>query len=383
MNESVSQDMHSPESSRGTAKTRGVTFVLAASFLLVLVVVLYVTTQFRSIAVRVSPETTYLTEPLHEDGLPDYVEYLHQQMMKGVTPENNGAVPFWQAAGSNAISPEQRAWYFEQLGMPVPEERDPAFDIDTAAAEQILATGEHSEDVYEVAGKLLSRPWRRSELPGLADWLDAHADDFTLLQLATSRERFACPAPEASGQCSVVELTWPHLMVLRDMLRNLSGRAMLRMGEGDMEAAWSDCQTMFQLSNGVEPHSLIGWLMRISAHEITLQTTAALLEVDSDAQRLLAVEAFIGKLSPVGDAREMVETFERIMYLSAVVDLSRNRFGFEELTGSKGESIRGMDWNQVLRRGNEAFTFAYCGGGLFSTIVVTMDSNVHMHLKGT
>ena len=355
MSESVSQDMHFPESSRGTAKTRGFTFVLAASFLLVLVVVLYVTTQFRSIAVRVSPETTFLTEPLHGDGLPDYVEYLHQQIMKGVTPENNGAVPFWQAAGSNAISPEQRAWYFEQLGMPVPEERDPAFDIDTAAAEQILATGEHSEDVYEVAGKLLSRPWRRSELPGLADWLDAHADDFTLLQLATSRERFACPAPEASGQCSVVELTWPHLMVLRDMLRNLSGRAMLRMGEGDMEAAWSDCRTMFQLSNGVEPHSLIGWLMRISAYEITLQTTAALLEVDSDAQRLLAIEAFIGKLSPVGDAREMVETFERIMYLSAVVDLSRNRFGFEELTGSKRESIRGMDWNQVLRRGNEAF----------------------------
>ena len=336
-------------------KARGVKFVLVMLFFLILVVVLYVATQFRNIAVRVSPETTYLTESLDEDGLPDYVEYLHEQLMEGATPENNGAVPFWQAAGSKAIPPEQRAWYFEQLGMPVPEERDSAFDIDDAAAKQLLATREQSEDVYDVAGSLLSRPWRRSELPELAEWLDAHSDDFTLLQQAASRERFACPSPEANGECSVVELTWPHLMVLRGMLRNLSGRAMLRMGEGDMHAAWSDCQTMFQLANCVEAHSLIGWLMRISAYEITLQTTAALVEVDSDANRVQAIEAFIAKLPPVEDARVMIDQFERIMYLSAVVDLSRNRFGLKELTGGNGESFRGLDWNQVLRRGNEAF----------------------------
>ena len=180
--------------------------------------------QLRSVAVRVSPETTYLTEPLDEDGLPNYVEHLGEQMMQGVTPENNGAVPFWQAAGSKRISPEQRTWYFAKLGMPVPKEREPAFDIYFVAAQEILATREPPEDVYAVAGDLLSRPWRRSELPELAQWLDAHADDFTLLEQAASRDRFACPSPEAGGECSVVNLTWPHLMVLRQMQRNLAGR---------------------------------------------------------------------------------------------------------------------------------------------------------------
>lgn len=130
---------------------------------------------------------------------------------------------------------------------------------------------------------------------------------------------------------------------------------MLRMGEGDMDAAWSDCQTMFLLANRAEAQSLIGWLTKISALEIALQTTSALVEVDSDVDRVREIEAFVAKLPSVEDARVMIDKYERIMYLSAVVDLSRNRYGLKELTGGKGDSPRGLDWNQILRRGNEAF----------------------------
>ena len=41
----------------------------------------------------VSEETTYITEPLADDGLPDYAGYLLAKGREGVTVENNAAVP--------------------------------------------------------------------------------------------------------------------------------------------------------------------------------------------------------------------------------------------------------------------------------------------------
>ena len=47
----------------------------------------------------VSKQTTYITAPLRPDGLPDYVQYLRDQLREGVTPENNAAVLMWQVMG--------------------------------------------------------------------------------------------------------------------------------------------------------------------------------------------------------------------------------------------------------------------------------------------
>jgi RNA polymerase sigma factor (sigma-70 family) len=41
----------------------------------------------------ISRATTYITSPLDKDGLPDYNLVLKQYLMKGITPENNAAVP--------------------------------------------------------------------------------------------------------------------------------------------------------------------------------------------------------------------------------------------------------------------------------------------------
>ncbi|MEZ6068762.1 MAG: hypothetical protein R3C10_00545 [Pirellulales bacterium] len=38
----------------------------------------------REPAIVVSRETTYITEPLGEDGLPDYVEFLRRESQRGV-----------------------------------------------------------------------------------------------------------------------------------------------------------------------------------------------------------------------------------------------------------------------------------------------------------
>lgn len=46
------------------------------------------------VEVRVSEQTTRITEPLREDGYPDYVAALNEICGTGVTADNNAAVLF-------------------------------------------------------------------------------------------------------------------------------------------------------------------------------------------------------------------------------------------------------------------------------------------------
>jgi len=60
------------------------------------------------------------------------VEALNQRYSEGVTPENNAAVPFWQALGPQPLDEEIRQEYFDRLGLSLAEERD-YFFIDLEA----------------------------------------------------------------------------------------------------------------------------------------------------------------------------------------------------------------------------------------------------------
>ena len=70
-----------------------------------------------SAAIVVSKETTYITEPLGPDGLPDYEAYLLQQGSEGVTPENNAAVLIWQAMWPGDLAQEHWLLLCEELGI--------------------------------------------------------------------------------------------------------------------------------------------------------------------------------------------------------------------------------------------------------------------------
>src|SRR5260370_37938042 len=71
----------------------------------------------------VSPETTYITEPLDKDGYPDYVTALNQRLSQGVTPENNANVLIWQALGPHPEGTTMPAEYFQRLRVPEPPEQ--------------------------------------------------------------------------------------------------------------------------------------------------------------------------------------------------------------------------------------------------------------------
>src|SRR5947207_1711495 len=70
----------------------------------------------------VSPETTYVTEPLDAEGYVDYPTALNERLSKGVTPENNANVLIWQALGPHPEGGTMPPEYFQWLGIESPPE---------------------------------------------------------------------------------------------------------------------------------------------------------------------------------------------------------------------------------------------------------------------
>ena len=85
--------------------------------------------------IAVSPRTTVITEPLADDGLPEFAAYLLGEMKGGVTPENNGAIPFLQAMWPAGLT--SRRAVCDELGMEMPTSNglvDPYEDQDLVEA---------------------------------------------------------------------------------------------------------------------------------------------------------------------------------------------------------------------------------------------------------
>src|SRR5260370_23084064 len=70
----------------------------------------------------ISPETTYITEPLDADGYPDYVAALNQRLRGDITQETNANVLIWQALGPHPEGATMPAEYFQLLGYQPPEQ---------------------------------------------------------------------------------------------------------------------------------------------------------------------------------------------------------------------------------------------------------------------
>ena len=146
------------------------------------------------LAVTISPETTYITEPLREDGYPDYVAALNQRASEGVTPENNAAVLFWKAMGPGEIDVKDRQQYFNMLGIaPLPEKETTSSSLAGTSSglrrPGARASGPTADGIdphHKQLGSAMKRPWSRTSSPALAGWLDVNAKPLARMVEASS-----------------------------------------------------------------------------------------------------------------------------------------------------------------------------------------------------
>jgi hypothetical protein len=269
----------------------------------------------------ISRKTTYLTEPLTEDGYVDYAMALDLVSRNGVTPENNFVVEFFQIIGPDSIHPNVREKFFQHLGIePIWEHGDyyTTFEKFAKTIEEARIGGgaDRAKQFRAEWDRAAQAPWREREAPYMNGWLYLNKGNLDRLVEASRLERFYVPRAFIK-RSSLVTWFLPVHQRIDEPARLLTARAMVSLEQGEVESAWEDILACHRVAHLVgRDRDLIG---RLVALRIESRACAA------DAQL-----AHHGKLSARQAERFRTE-FDELLPFPPLVELIDQRVRFEHL----------------------------------------------------
>ncbi len=225
----------------------------------------------------ISRATTYITRPLDKDGLPNYKLALQQYLMKGVTPENNAAVPAIEIAmqGFHGRCESYRWVSYKNLGayqltlLGVAGPRIAAPQIHSihlffkAHAPQgfalagwrqlpyMLYSSKPKWQVAETMERTFARdlPWRTSQCLMLWTAIDRNKAAMRLLQGAARLPHFYLPEVYDPTRFKSPELyNEPLVDVVCSLGNDLACNATLQLGRGHVMACWRDVTAIDRLA---------------------------------------------------------------------------------------------------------------------------------------
>jgi len=335
----------------------------------------------------VSKETTFITEPLGEEGLPDFSAYILKESSEGVTPENNAAVLTWQALWPGDLAQEYWLPMANALGLKkIPSAQDSlvrvhdrsvreeiAFwlveqfseSLDDEAADKFL-TQEWQDTLRdqtadELIDEAMNRPWTSEQIPALGRWAENNQQQLDMLVEASTRPYYFSPSPShIDGSDTILIATLlPGVQGMRSGIRALSARAMWHLGEGRDVECWQDVLACHRLARLVaQGNTLVEQLVGIAIDGMACRGTITLLhhgELKSDLTQQIFAD--LNSLPSVSSMARSLDQGERLTFLDAVIRMSDGEVEGQELVGGVGGPLQAVsfvaiDWNLILREGN-------------------------------
>ncbi len=313
----------------------------------------------------ISKKTTVITAPLRPDGYPDYLAALNELSSKGVTPENNAAVPFIKAMGLGDAPKQYRDRYCKAIGIePLADDGTYFVSWDKYVKGRNFG-GKPGEEAWKQFTEAQKRPWKTDEFPSLAGWLEKNKRSLDSVVEATERPRWYSPMI-AEQNSLLIAVPLPVVERQRNAGRALMARAMGRLQERKLDQAWADLLAGHRLARltGQGP-ILIDLLVALTIEGQVCQAEQALLQdARFTADQIAAMRADLANLPPPADMTDKLDHAERFMYLDSTVSLARDGLGslgkladgggdsqFKSLMDDVGRV--GVDWDIVLRMGNK------------------------------
>jgi hypothetical protein len=248
-------------------------------------------------------DTTRIVSPVLPDGRIDYLSVLDQQYGEGVTPQNNAAVLFLQAAGRKALSPSQPTdGITDKLGMPhLPEQGDYL----VGREDFIKQHGVMDKDRSQLD---LPTSWPVAINPLAEQWVDENNHPLDLLIKASKRSRFHIPFGGGNRPEVLEFLLLPHVGLLKESGQLLLMRAMIRLKAGDVAGFREDllathrlARLMGQLPTAIE-RAMARETLEDPACEIGRVAAASGALSAEQARSLAADLAALGDLRPMSDS---------------------------------------------------------------------------------
>ncbi|MBN2294096.1 MAG: hypothetical protein JXM70_16840, partial [Pirellulales bacterium] len=210
----------------------------------------------RKFNIKISRETTYITDAsLNPDGTVNYLEYLNRKYSKDITKDNNAAVLIIQAIGPAKLKNTFARKSLEELGVDFSGGKAPVFEdyddyVHRKRADDKRLTNVDEEQTDEWYKKSQKTPWTKKQYPIVAEWLDANRAPLDRVVQASRQSKWFLPTKDQVDPESM------QLMGLRDrnvayrsrfLAKALTIRAMLYLGEGNLEVAWKEALAIKRL----------------------------------------------------------------------------------------------------------------------------------------
>lgn len=311
-------------------------------------------------AIRVSRETTCVTEPLAADGLPDYAAAWVQMAGPAPPPEENAAVVLLEACWPLGIDGDLLA-ACRALGIPsdppTKSLREPHADA---------ASGISREKFDSVAG----RPWKAAEFPELEAWLRANQVAIDQIVAASKRPRYWLPMGGWLPAHAGLPVTASRFhTAIRAIGRILMCRAMLHIGEHRYADAWRDSHALSRLARlMVAPENrpldalVLSMALMLERHAHRASTFFLLRNVDLPRELLVTMSHDLDALGPPANVANVIiaERFGVLSNMLAVADPGGGgrgarvrRYASHVSKDNSFAMWTSLDWNHLLGRFNE------------------------------
>jgi hypothetical protein len=307
-----------------------------------------------------SKETTYYTAPVRADGTIDYAEAINARLAQGVTPANNAAIPLLDAVETgNAGNVEHFARVRAKLGVPPLSLKDPG-------------AGDPPQGEVDGLDFALENAWTADKAPAMAKWLEANGPRLDRVVEASRRPRFYLPLIREHEGDTVVAVLLPHLNPMRQLVNALKARAMLALGNEDMEGFRRDVTAILRIARLTSGGpTLVERLVAIGCEMVALDAiekaaTGGWLSA-TDVEKLLAEirGPAAGASSPIWEAFEMGERVFMLEFLqiAAVRGVGEASQMLNEIGGGRGQRRAdaapaapvdpgAKDWDAAMRKAN-------------------------------
>jgi hypothetical protein len=311
-----------------------------------------------------SKETTVVVGPLRQGGTIDYVEALNQLCGKGVTRENNLAIPLLEAMGRGQGAKAAAAIWRERAALGLRGDGGESFVPLREFAQENWREGDggspdEAEDrLYALTTK---GPWTAPQSPLAARWLEAVHKRLDTVVVGSARDRFYFPMVSAQEPATLIKVDYAYLNAMRELANALKARALLRLGEKDFDGYRRDTIALMRLGRlSAQAPTLIQKLVAIGCEALALSTVQAAagstaLSAEQCAQ--LANELRdLPAAPPLSDCFKYAERFQLLDYL--VMCAVHGPIQAARMMSGDGANVKpidtsGKDWNAALRKTNE------------------------------
>jgi len=319
----------------------------------------------KRIKITVSKETTWITEPLNPDGTPNYVAAVNALCGQGVTPDNNAAVLLLEALGPEMLNnKDTRARVCALLHVPPPPADGEYFVRFLEYARSHPAQDEHMESLqtWDRLKDRLTQPWQPKDDPLVAGWTRANTHPLELAVAASRRERLFVPLVSPSDPPTLQDC-FDNLSfsVRMEVGKALAARAMLRLGQGQVEAASGDILALHRWGNLISQGPfLIDVVIGMALDRMAINADDALARsgkmTGAQLRRHVAAVAALPEATGVNQRRDGPERlFQLDQWILYARKSVREVFGpMLELFDYPLESLPDypLDWDGALRMQN-------------------------------